>query len=630
MADPDLETNNLCPYKSVVLAEIKTTVNLTEVFELCLADARSFLDGSESENELNKSERGRLFQGSKDLSGDRSGDLRHAYLRYRLYKPVSWATEAGIRDVENHLVLFSYRAATRCAAIYASENTIRRKIRESLDDPDKQGLKFLRSISPERLHSAFLGNELNTLWMSGMHRRVPVKADAKVLSGPDLEYALDPIGDQTFYFSAVRSQIEKLEESDNVGLSPKKSRIWTGPTSDWDEYCESISELLGWLNETDQEDPTPIEILANEVDTAEDVDDAYDMVVENPASVPNEEIDEDKRVLLEKWAHEANFEVSPFGDLGFETQVRYDGNQLGTLQIKLDASDSGNVEVSDVQEFESDEISKEDEEKFEVIRDFCSNLRHIKVYYDSGHTLSHGSLFSAKYRDRAFNGWSWQSFGADFDITLEKPEDFPAEDANDLWGEKNSLFYWFFEAWQQESPFWSDRGSQGWLASDDGSMEIADFIHFVPAEDESRPEISLIHIKAASSDSDAREISVSNYEVISAQATKNLRYLDQEFLGEGLDSGITEKVGKYVWHEGNLSDRSDLTDAVESMNSRPELKVVIIQPHVQQSYLQGVRQGNEGGDSNLNRLRQLDLLLHRARQSCRAVGAEFVVVGSGG
>src|SRR5204863_232813 len=64
-----------------------------------------------------------------------------------------------------------------------------------------------------------------------------------------------------------------------------------------------------------------------------------------------------------------------------------------------------------------------------------------------------------------------------------------------------------------------------WLACNDGSREIADFIHLArPVGALAR--LTLIHVKPSSSDSAARQISLGDYELVVSQAVKNLRFLE--------------------------------------------------------------------------------------------------------
>jgi hypothetical protein len=148
--------------------------------------------------------------------------------------------------------------------------------------------------------------------------------------------------------------------------------------------------------------------------------------------------------------------------------------------------------------------------------------------------LSNGSFYKARYRDQKFDNFIWLDFD-DYVITKEKPKesDFPTEGDHIEWDDDPSLFNWVYENWPPDEEPW-EGAPRGWLACDDGNMEVADFVHFTTKEDESSL-LSLIHVKGAGSDSSGREISVSQYEKVTAQAVKHLRVLDYKRLGAGLN-----------------------------------------------------------------------------------------------
>src|SRR5207244_1030311 len=137
-------------------------------------------------------------------------------------------------------------------------------------------------------------------------------------------------------------------------------------------------------------------------------------------------------------------------------------------------------------------------------------------------TYGDGQVFKVRTRAVPFHALTPCDFSG-FDITLEKPHRIGQLRDSDLRriGEtgETSLFSWVWK-----------RYKQGWLWCDDGSGEIADFIHL----DSARTTLSLIHVKAAHSSSPGRGISVSAYEVVCAQALKNLRYTERAHLEEPL------------------------------------------------------------------------------------------------
>lgn len=69
-----------------------------------------------------------------------------------------------------------------------------------------------------------------------------------------------------------------------------------------------------------------------------------------------------------------------------------------------------------------------------------------------------------------------------------------------------------------------------------------------------------------------------------------------------------------------------MADAIEDQDTDVERRVVVVQPHIRNSYYTDVRDGR--GGQNQMRLRQLDALLNGARQSCNGLGAEFWVIAA--
>jgi hypothetical protein len=200
-------------------------------------------------------------------------------------------------------------------------------------------------------------------------------------------------------------------------------------------------------------------------------------------------------------------------------------------------------------------------------------------------------------------------------VTKEKPEPL----TQDTVGKQDSLFCWVKNIWPLRG-FGAAAG--GWLASDDGSMEIADFIHLDDVSDP--PRLTLIHAKAAGSGSVTRGLSVSHYEVVTSQAIKNLRSLDRDLLSEGLRQGLGKKISDLVWHNRKPSTRAKMIAALKKVGANYDRQVVIIQPHVTKTRWDSARANSASGDAA--RLRQLDTLLVAQEASCHSLGARLAVI----
>jgi hypothetical protein len=135
----------------------------------------------------------------------------------------------------------------------------------------------------------------------------------------------------------------------------------------------------------------------------------------------------------------------------------------------------------------------------------------------------------------------------------------------------------------------------------------------------------LIHAKGANSNNPAREISVASYEVVTSQAIKGLRWLDQQNLHDGLVAGLKKKIGKGVWHNRQLSTRGEFLKALDALKAGYRRRVVILQPQVTERNLASSAASADRRERT--RYQQLMTLLNGARASCTSLGAEFHVVG---
>lgn len=156
-------------------------------------------------------------------------------------------------------------------------------------------------------------------------------------------------------------------------------------------------------------------------------------------------------------------------------------------------------------------------------------------------------------------------------------------------------------------------------------MEIADFIHL--DENTAPPTLALIHVKASNSSKPERKISVAPYEVVVAQAVKNLRHFDRDLLAEGLRSGMSHRVGKLVWRDRERSDREQMLSALEDLGTNYQRRLVVLQPQVTKARHEAARSGDETLEHR--RLQQLDSLLLGADADAHALGAPFTVLAEG-
>jgi hypothetical protein len=475
----------------------------------------------------------------------------------------------------------------------------------------------------ELLNAAFVRGPIRTIWLSGIHAPVSVKADSKILSGLDLRDALDPLGDQSYYFTSARSSVPKLGLP--VGVSPRSARVWLGATSSWDDFVKTVADLLKYVEATTERDTQPLSALAVPAMQAPALDEAYEirflppeLLADDPTSEP------ENKQLMERWAYRTDLEILKTHEDSLEVRVNMDDVSLGTITLEFDTSDVANIKIKAKVTPPDPACPVAYQDYVEELKAVSKKTGWIKVWYESDYTLTNRAIFEVRYRDEPFDGFHWFEF-KDYEITTEKPwGNGPAPTNPDSLGRQKSLFDWVRNNWPPPCRPYSETG--GWLACDDGPMEIADFIH-LDVEGE-KPVLTQIHVKGSKSDSATRGISVRDYEQVTSQAVKNMRFLDRLHMDVGLTEGLKRKIGNLVWHDRSVSTREEMLKAISQIGASYRRMVVILQPSVRKSMLEEVRKANSEGKPHRDtgRARQLNTLLLNAQASCRSLSAELWVL----
>ncbi|GGB30441.1 MULTISPECIES: hypothetical protein [Rhodobacterales] len=540
----------------------------------------------------------------------------------------SWFVGEGITDTLNQLIIVARRGSLY--ALLFSDNGLRssvsKKVLRAADGP----FASITRLSSSQINKAFVESEVRTLWLSGTHRRTAIKPDSKILSGLELETSLDPLGDQTYYFSSVRSTMSLSDDLTGavVGASPSGGRIWIGPTRSWNEFTRSIGIILDraatCMNDAARPDK-PLPILASTISTLDGIEQPYDLAFIVPEQVHDGdgEADEGELRWLQQFGDAARFEVTAVaGSANFEADVYWATDRLGRLAYDFEQSTGADIrlKIRQVDGFNNNDRDPE-------ILTICRDPGNLTVYFDTGHTYSRGHFYEARFRDARFSDWQWVSMAHDeTDFWQEKPLDgkrFAVENTGNA--EDKSLFGMVARHW----PNLAERGPQtGWLVCDDGAMESADFIHIDDASNP--PELTLIHVKGSGSDKNNRGLSVSDYEVVVGQAIKNLRHIDRGLLREKLGANADGVLENAVWHNGQRQEnRGALLAMLDGLGSNMKTTVVVFQPRARRSVFNSIRGRMDDGDMNrsdVRRMQQLDALLLGARADCFSLGAEFRVI----
>lgn len=552
-------------------------------------------------------------------------------LHYSERRAPAWYRGSGLGDLHYHLVII-----VKCGyavGITFSSATARNAVARRIREPNQKEFQNLQLFSAKDMERAFVEDQVRTLWLNSTHGQTAIKPDSKVLAGLELESALDPLEDQAYYFSSLRSTSKNRALSSGqdrqvvVGVRPTRGQVWIGPTDSWNDYLRRSAEVLRHAekrtarNETES---STVPVLARPTTGLEGVEGVYGIALIVPENtetgIPH--VDDEER-WLEQFQDTAQFtDLKKLnGGPSFTAKVHWNDNYLGLLRYTFkEIGDGVRLSVKGTFEGEAEYLG--------VLERICKDPDNLTIYFESGHTFARGRMFRTIFRDAQFEDWRWVNMGEDrTDVHKEKPYVGKKFDVAGIGQARDkSLFGLVVRHW----PNLNERGEQtGWLVCDDGSMESADFIHLDNASKD--PKLTLIHVKGSGSKDERRGISVSDYEVVVGQAVKNLRHLDRVHLKDKLKSNGDGILKNAVWHNGKRQENRDgIIQALEAVGSRLKRKVVVLQPRVRRSEYEQVREmlsRNNGPTGTGRRLQQLDALLLSARANCMGLGAEFEVIG---
>ncbi len=575
--------NELTPYLSVIVLKIDdTTFNINKLFELLANNNRYIQTSTHS-----------------------SGAIIY-FKNYTETKKVSWSS-SNLSDTINHLMIVF--KIDDYLAFYHSDNSKKNTLYKLMfRSPIAHDFKKLKLIRKEVLNAAFINNvKVKNLWLNNIDKSSDLKADSKVLSGKNLEEALDPLGDSNYSFSALKVEIG----DESIGINTSDSKVWTKKYSNSDEYFDNLELLLSSIKDCDINNNLnfePISTLANSHTNITEINSLVDIQL---ANIEEFEFQSDEYNLLVGTNHlwdNWSFVYSCSGNT-LVVEIYNDSNntnKIALLGLNL-INDSGKVYVKAIISTEQNDIYN--------LKQVFENKNIIKFWFNDNYSLIDGFIFKQKFRDVSFNKFEWSTF-PQIDVSKEKPSSLS------LIGQEDSLFCWVKKYWRGEENNLVDLTQQfvdGWLLCDDGSNEKADFIHI---SNEVIPTISFIHAKGANSNNRNRSLSTTAYEVVISQAIKNLRYIDKNLLSETIDIAPNNNVANLVWFNGNQESRINFKNYVNSLTNYKK-RVVILQPHLIQAKF--VNYNNT--PTNRNRINQLNTLFVSTQITIQSLGADFIVIG---
>ena len=618
-----MRLEQLRPYKSFILAKVREDKKNKKDNEVNDVSEES------KENDPKKLTYEILIDLEKKLTDDKSQLLRNRFdpqkigvltvgvFHYLEKRSPPWSLPQNyLQDHLNHLaVVCVYK---EFVGIFLSDSSRKDIITNALHSKVGNGFGKLELLSPSLINSAFAHGPAKTLWLSGIHRMTTIKADNKILSGSNLRDALDPLGDQSYYFTAARCTPKVFNKRPIVGVTPRKSQIWLGSSRNWTEFIQAASLILTHLDGVTTKTESPFDILAVPIEDPTKVSGLFDIALIPPELFTNNstltatQIDE-----MELWGYHSKIEIITFDQKmnSFDISISLDGDNLGNAKIKMKFTPPNKAEW----EASALTIEKGFEKSYDDAISMLNRKDVVKFWFESGHTIANGEIFETRFRDIPFTNIKFVDLTG-YPIDKEKPPLL-----RDIGKRKDSLFDWVKRNWPNLKP--SGKLPGGWLACDDGSMEMADFIHL---DNSVSPNvISLIHVKAskntmADTIKNPRPISVSEYEVVTGQAVKNLRYLDRLCLEKGLIGGLEKEIGKQVWYNRRKSTRKKMIEALQGIGDDCEKRVYVFQPRLTNNSIEHARRKKIGSDCD--RLRQLDTLFNSAAAAARSCGIEFYVI----
>ncbi|MDY7549249.1 hypothetical protein EKA85_07665 [Pseudomonas veronii] len=520
----------------------------------------------------------------------------------------SWAGGNNVKDRLNHLIAFFM--LDDYIAVYVSDSDLKAYLHESLSLDE---IPNLSPVDEAVLISAFIqGNALRTLWLGGTHRNVPVKPNSKILSGESLGDAIDPFGDNTFIAGAVRSTA--------AGVSLKRSGVWFGPKKNWADFSDTANGLLTTLKASHSKAPndTTIHIgLANSVSSFNKVGQIYWIEWTDPETVKGAR--QAKKISKLRSAYEMRLTSSQPKAVDIELEVVC--RNTGATQV-FELKPSIKKRKVCVKILPSKIAPEFSYWVTEVERD----AEVLRLLYADGHTVVYATLCLPPVVDRKFDMefLDFAPSGFNYDVTMEKPPGTPPPlhkiyDINDI-----SLFKWIANEGLAQMGLQSPSPGTCWLYCDDRSKEVADFIH-VHKPTSGTPLVTIIHAKGANSASNTRQVSPGAYELVTAQAIKNLKRISARSIISDVQAILkksTDRVWDQPWRvdlQSSAAAKSDLEVALTSMTQDCDYQVIIVQPHALKS------QFHSTGKKNIGAL-QLHTLLLGAEALAHSVSAKFRVI----
>jgi hypothetical protein len=548
--------------------------------------------------------------------------LRCAACIYVEERSVTWLPRGGATDKLTHLLIVTV-SKSGLLLLTATDTDHRAAL--------LQHLQLGRFTHWKPLPQAILvqaiveGAKMKTLWLSGVHRDTAVKPTSKIISGSDLVDAIDPMNDSSFLAGAVRST--------KGGVSLRNSSVWTGPNTSLVAFEARTVNLLTLVEQAIKANPAAdLQVHSALASWAHDIKEAKNCYAVSHADYETLDSASGKakaKKLSGQFMVELKCYGAPTGKPGWYFVVLVTeivSNQTAVVEVEPRLVD-GSVQY---------QIAPIPAAPF----DFWANAvtesaTLLRAYYDSGHTITGGTLARVRRQDAPFKRFRYGDF-TNYNVTQEKPRGpmvkkngktypgpVPIEDMMTV--NDKSLFKWIHKEGLTLLKLKQPKPNKVWIYCDDGSSEVGDFIHL---DIQSKPKrLTLIHAKGASSAKATRRTAPGPYELVASQATKNLRAFDSKKLLVRIKNRLARKGGERIWDQPwavgltALPNSTGFETALDNLGADYVCEVIIVQPHVRQSdFIKRVGKDDTVGAE------QLRTLLFGVESLARSVNATFRVV----
>jgi hypothetical protein len=462
---------------------------------------------------------------------------------------------------------------------------------------------------------------MKTLWLAGIHRDTAIKPSSKILSGSSLAEAIDPMNDASYLAGAVRSS--------EGGVSLRNSSVWTGPNNTMQAFEARSIKLLDAVRAAiaaSPPDDLPVHgSLARWITSMNGTADCYFIAHADPETLDSA-----------SGRHKAQELVNAF-DVQLANPGAVVGKAAWSFKALVTHAVSATSKMIDVvPDLAGDRVvyvidplpPAPFDDWVTAVMESPSLLR---AYYNSGHTITSGSVSQMRIQDAPFDKFVFVDFTG-YLVTQEKPMlckgiAAPLQNMTSL--TDVSLFKWIFKEGLRLLNLAQPSQGQCWLYCDDGSSEVADFVHLDIGSTPKR--LTLFHAKGAGSTAPTRRSVPGPYELVVSQAIKNLRAFDAKQLlfriEKRLEDNGTERIWDQPWAVGiqPMPDAAAFKAALEQLGTDYGCEVIVVQPHVRRSdFLPAWPQ--ELPQSATVGAKQLRTLLFGLESTARAVNAKFRVV----